>query len=86
MNKTKFTEQQINDLVQMIERTRHVYSTPTSSTVFVAVHDVWEFLHDLAVQIETTHGHDLTMSYLLANISSFYNYDTGIIDAVNFGD
>lgn len=86
MNKTKFSEQQINDLVEMISRTRHIYFTKTSSSVYVRADDVWKFLHDLAVQIETTHGHDLSMSYLLANITAYSDYEDTKLDAVNFGD
>lgn len=80
------TEQQIADLGQMAERTADpCYVTIKSDSVYVAVDSFINFLAQLAEQVETTHGHDLTMSLILKNAHIIYDYDGGI-DAVNFGD
>ena len=80
------TEQQIADLGQMAERTTDAYFVSVKSdNVYVSVNSFIDFLAQLAEQVETTHGHDLTMSLILKNAHIVYGYDGGI-DAVTFGD
>lgn len=84
------TEQQIADLVQMIERVDQniLISREPDKTLYVHFffysYELFDFLSALAYQIETTHGHDLTMSEVLDSAELKYNRDTGEPDTITW--
>lgn len=85
------TEQQINDLTQMIGRVDHNISTSRLHEfdgIRVYVHfyryELLDFLSALARQVETTHGHDLTMSEILGSATLQYDRDTGDPESITW--